>query len=206
MTTRVILADDHQVFLEGLTRLLVENGAEVAACTRDRDELLELIRRHRPQVAVVDISMPGLSIPQLLAALGAEGAETAVLVLTGSAAYTAAEDFLAAGAKGFLLKDHAFDTILAAIAALAQGRCYVSPEIAGELLAARRRGAAEVVLTSRQLEILRLVAAGDTNKRIAGKLGLHYKTVDAHRQRIREKLGARSTAEMIRRAQERGLL
>ncbi|MBW3598995.1 MAG: response regulator transcription factor, partial [Planctomycetes bacterium] len=146
MKTRVILADDHRVFLEGLVRLLQENGVEVAACTTDRNELLGLIREHRPHVAVVDISMPGENIPQLLATLAEENAQTAVLVLTGSSAYAAAEELLAAGARGFMLKDDAFEAILTAIRTITQGRSYISPEVAADLLAAKRSPSPEIVL------------------------------------------------------------
>ena len=89
MKTRVIIADDHRVFSDGLSRLLEDNGIEVATCTTNRDELLDLILKHRPGVAIVDVAMPGLDIPSLLAALRAKKADTAVLVLTGSADSTA---------------------------------------------------------------------------------------------------------------------
>ena len=207
MSLRIILADDHRVFLDGLCRLLEANGVEVAAVTIDRDELPELIARLRPDVVVVDVSMRGLGIPELIAGMRRSGGSAGVLVLTGSSPYTLAEDLLAAGAKGFLLKDNAFEGILEAIHEVAAGGTYVSPEVATELLGPRN-GRPEhngCALTLRQREILRLVAAGETSKRIASLLGIHVKTVDHHRQLIREKLGARSSAEMVRLAKDRGL-
>ena len=205
MSARVILADDHRVFLDGLSRLLEESGVEVVARTTNRDELPELIRRLRPDVAVVDVSMGGLSIPELLVALRDQDKSPAVLVLTGNSPYAIAEDLLAAGARGFMLKDNTFDSILEAIQTISSGGTYVSAEVAAELLAFRTNAPGTLALTDRQREILRLVAAGDTSKSIARTLGIHIKTVDHHRHHIREKLGARSSAEMVRLAQERGL-
>ena len=207
MNLRVILADDHRVFLDGLCKLLVASEIDVVASVTDRDELPELIARLRPDVVVVDVSMRGVGIPELIQSLRRSGIATGLLVLTGSSPYTLAEDLLAAGAKGFLLKDNAFEGILEAIHEVAAGGTYVSPEVATELLGPRNgrpehNGGA---LTLRQREILRLVAAGETSKRIAALLGIHVKTVDHHRQLIREKLGARSSAEMVRLAKDRGL-
>ena len=206
MSIRVILADDHQVFLQGLSNLLSENGVEVAAQTTNRDELPDLIARLRPQVAIVDVSMRGIPIPDLIRELRSTDAPTQVLVLTGSTPYTVADEFLAAGAKGFLLKDNAFESLLEAVQTVAAGGTYVSPEVAAELLTFRGSTSLSLLLTARQREILQLVAAGDTSKCIARKLGIHIKTVDHHRQLIREKLGARSSAEMIRLAKDGRLI
>lgn len=205
MSIRVILADDHRVFLDGLGRLLSENGVEVVARTTNRDELPELIRELRPDVAIVDVSMHGLSIPELLLKMRDQPEQTAVLVLTGSSPYVIAEDILAAGARGFLLKDNTFDSILVAINTLRDGGTYISPEVSAELLASRVAGPIAFGLTERQREILQLVADGETSKSIARKLGVHIKTVDHHRRLIREKLGARSSAEMVRLAKDHGL-
>ena len=202
---RVILADDHRVLLEGLSQLLSESGIEVLAHTTDRDELPALIARLQPDVAIVDVSMPGMVIADLIATLRQDDLATPVLVLTGSAPWSLAMDLLAAGAKGYLLKDHAFESLIDAVRAIAGGGTYVSPEVVSEYLKPRPSAAHAVILTGRQQEILALVAEGETSKRIAGRLGIQTKTVEHHRQLIRAKLGARSSAEMVRVAKDHGL-
>ena len=206
MSIRVALADDHEIVLEGLSTMLAAKEVDVVAATQHRDELLEILRRERPDVAVVDLAMPGVSIPQLLAMLDAEQIPTALLVLTGTDEPEVAREILAAGARGYLLKDHAFDTLFAAIQAVLSGATYVDPQVAGQLLTGTGTVPQAAILTPRQLEILRLVAAGHTSKNIAGRLGIHIKTVDNHRHAIRQILGVHSTAEMVRVAKEKQLI
>jgi DNA-binding NarL/FixJ family response regulator len=165
-----------------------------------------MIREHAPEVAVLDVSMPGASIPLILADIAERALPTRVLVLTGNNEPSRAAETLAAGAHGFLLKDNAFDDVAKAIRVLAGGGTYIDPQIASQLLQVAPGVKAAASLTGRQLEILRMVAAGHTSRRIAGHFGLHVKTIDNHRQRIREKLGVKSAAEMIRVAKERGLI
>jgi two-component system response regulator NreC len=202
---RVVLADDHQVFLQGLSTLLESQGVEVAGQTTDRDELLDMVERERPDVVVVDVSMPGVAVQQMMALLREKEIDTAVLILTGSDEPDCALDMLAAGAQGYVLKEHAFEDILAAIQAVGSGKKFVSPQIASEVLT-RHDHEPATTLTGRQLEILRLIAKGLTSKRIASQLGIHLKTVDNHRQRLREKLGVHSSTELIHVATERGLI
>jgi DNA-binding NarL/FixJ family response regulator len=201
-----MLADDHQVFCEGLAAMISAAGIEVVGLTGDRDELFELVVQTPPDVAVVDVSMPGISIRQLLSMLRQRQIPTQVLILTGDADPQLAEEMLQAGARGLMLKEHAFEAILLAIRSVAEGQSYVSPQLAGTMLRRRDGPVSSETWTDRQLEILRLVAAGDTSQRIARKLGIHIKTVENHRQRIRQKLGVHSVAEMVRVAKERGLV
>lgn len=203
--TRVVLADDHQVFMEGLHVLLQSQGIAVVGQTTHRDKLLDLLQQDRPNVAIVDISMPGVAVPQILAILQEKGIETAVLILTGTDEPNCAVEMFAAGVKGFVLKEHAFEDILSAIRAVSNGKTFVSPQVASEVLT-RHDPKPKTTLTARQLEVLRLIARGCTSKRIASKLGIHLKTVDNHRQRLREKLGVHSSAELVHVASERGLI
>jgi DNA-binding NarL/FixJ family response regulator len=131
---RVVLADDHQVFLQGLSTLLESQGVEVAGQTTDRDELLDLLERERPDVAVVDVSMPGVAVQQMMALLREKEIDTAVLILNCYDEPDCALDMLAAGAQGYVLKEHAFEDILAAIQAVGSGKKFVSPQIASEVL------------------------------------------------------------------------
>lgn len=208
MPIRVMLADDHAILLEGLRTLIESAGFEVAGTATDRDRLLEMVLEDPPDVAVVDIEMPGVNLVQLLAVLREKRAATKVLVLTGTDGRDVAE-LMAAGAGGYTLKQHAFDELVTAVRTVAEGRTYISPQVAAELIRSTQSGSpaqSPETLTTRQLEVLRLVAAGHTSRRIAGKLGIHLKTVDNHRRLLRERLGVQSTAEMIRVAKERGLI
>lgn len=202
---RVVIADDHRVFTQGFAALFESHGIQVAGVTADRDELVPIISRQRPDVAVIDLCMPGTSIPDILRALHEQRLPTQVLVITGSEQPHLVEEMLAAGARGYVLKTHAFEEIMCAVRAITEGKTYVSPELVGEVLA-KKRDEQSVKLTARQTEILRLVAAGDTSKRIARKLEIHIKTVEQHRARIRERLGVRSNSEMIRVATQRRLI
>jgi DNA-binding NarL/FixJ family response regulator len=208
MPVSVILADDHQVLLQGLSSLMQSVGIKVIGVTQDRDQLLPMILADRPDVAVVDISMPGVSIPQMLAVLREQKVSTAVLILTGSES-DFLEDMLAAGVRGYMLKEHAYEELMVAIRAVAAGKTYVSPLVSAKLILAKNMvpGTSAVpTLTTRQLDVLRLIASGNTSKRIASILGIHIKTIDSHRRLLREKLGVRSTAEMIRVAKDNGLI
>jgi len=206
---RVAIADDHRVFTQGLAALVGGEGFEVTFITASRDELAESLLADPADVALVDLAMPGIGILDLLAILRQRHSPTRLLILTAEDDAAVARDLLEAGVAGYLLKEHAFDDIVAGIRAVAAGKSFVSPGIAGQLLQGGSRRTDQrqkaTALTTRQLEILRLVAAGDTSKRIARKLGLHVKTVDNHRSQIRQKLGVHSSAEMIRVAGERGL-
>ena len=208
MPISVVLADDHQVFVQGLSSLMQSAGIHVVGVTHDRDHLLPMILAERPNVAVVDIGMPGVSIPQLLSILREQKVSTQVLVLTGCEGEFV-EEFLAAGVRGYMLKEQTFDELVIAVRALASGKTHVSPRVVDELIAAKRMEtgvSAKPTLTTRQLDVLRLIAAGNTSKRIASILGIHIKTIDGHRRLLRDKLVARSTAELIRIAKEQGLI
>ena len=203
---QTILADDHEVFRQGLAGLFTKHGIEVVGLTGDRDRLLELILQERPDVAVIDVSMPGISIPELLSIISQRQIPTHVLVLTADHQPQMAEEMLQAGARGYLLKENAFDEILLALQSVAAGRTYVSSHLTGPLLRRKDVATTDLQWTARQLAILRMVAAGETTMQIAAKLQIHIKTVDSHRLRLREKLGAKSAAEMISLAKDRGLI
>ena len=208
MPIRVMLADDHQVFVQGLASLIHSANVELAGIANDRDQLLRMILADPPDVAVIDIGMPGVNIVQLLAVLRERHVRTSVLILTGDGG-DFVEPLMAAGAMGYMLKEHAFEDLLKAIRAVADGKTFISPQVAAQLLGSTKNRPAHQaapVLTSRQLEILRLIASGDTSKRIGNKLGIHIKTVDNHRRTLRDKLRVSSTAEMIRVANECGLI
>lgn len=208
MPIRVMLADDHQVFVQGLASLLQSAGMDVLGTASDRSQLLQMILADPPNVSVVDIGMPGVSISQMLTVLRDRNVQTALLVLTGSEGEFV-EELLAAGVRGYMLKEHAFEELRTAIRAVAAGKIHISPQVASELILYKNMPSTvstKLTLTARQLEILRLIAAGHTSKRIASQLGIHIKTVDNHRHMLRDRLSVNSTAELIRVAMEHGLI
>ena len=203
---QTILADDHEVFRQGIAALVAAHGIDIVATTGDRDQLLDLILQEHPDVVVIDISMPGISIPELLSTLRRRQISTQVLVLTSNHEPQMAEEMLRAGARGYVLKENAFQEVLLAIQSVAAGQTYVSSQLTGPLLLRKVDPTADMEFTARQLAILRLVAAGKTTRQIAVELRVHVKTVDNHRHRIREKLDAKSSSEMISLAKDRGLM
>lgn len=208
MSISVILADDHKMLVEGLSSLMVSAGMNVLGVAHDRDHLLPMILAEHPEVVVVDIHMPGVSIPQMLAVLREQRIPTAVVVLTSSDGEFA-DELLAAGVRGYVLKEQAFDELAVAVRTVVQGKSYVSPRVVEQWMFARQLAPGASVLptlTTRQLDVLRLIASGNTSKRIASILGIHIKTVDSHRRVLRDKLAARSTPELIRIAKEQRLI
>ena len=209
---RVLVADDHTLLREGLVALLAKSGeCVVVAEASDGIDAVEKALRTRPDVAVVDISMPKLNGMEVVRRLAQELPQTRCLVLTMHAEEEYVLHVVRAGAAGFLLKDSATHELLAAVTSLAGGRGYFGPHAAKVLaqqvqspnapLADPYRG-----LTPREREVFHLIVEGQTTKEIAKRLEISGKTAENHRARVLEKLEARNTAELIRYAVRHGLL
>jgi len=193
---RIIIADDHLMFRQGLSNLL-RSAADIRVLAEcgSGEEALSLIRELEPEVAVLDVSMPGMDGIELVTALREEGLATRAIMLTMHDDPHFRTRALQAGACGYLLKDRAFETLLSAIRELAAGT-----QPAGE-----GRGRVEGGLTEREAQILSLIACGCTNRMIAADLGISIKTVESHRSNLMNKLERHSTAELVRYAIENGL-
>jgi DNA-binding NarL/FixJ family response regulator len=214
----VLLADDHAVVVEGLASLLRTEFTVVGTVT-DGTQLLEAARQFQPDVIVTDLSMPGGSGLDALRRLKGDGlAPTAakgasapqaprVIVLTMHADVDLAAEALRAGASGFILKDAAGTELVAAIRAALQGKIYLTPELAQDVLAtlAEPGASRKQKLTPRQREVVRLLADGRTMREVAVTLGLSPRTVETHKYQIMEALGLTTTAQLIRYAIEHGL-
>jgi len=201
---RVVLVDDHDFFRDGLRELLAERGGvEILGEGADGTEAIELVRRHRPDVVIMDLNMPRMSGVEATRRLTAESAETRVLMLTISADDSAVIDAIRAGASGYVLKDAPVEEIRRAIEAVASGQLLVSPRVARALVGAvgelaDRSQRAETItsaLTERELEVLRLVASGRGNAEIARELFLSPATVKNHVAEILSKLGVENRVE-----------
>jgi DNA-binding NarL/FixJ family response regulator len=212
MTTRVLIADDQAIVRDGLRVLLdAQPDIEVVATAADGAQAIELARQHQPDVCLLDIRMPvldGLEATRQLA--GADVADPlAVVILTTFDDDELVHEALAAGARGFLLKDTDTDLLLHAINAAAAGDALIAPNITGRLLArfadaARDNTEPAVTLTDRERDILAAVARGDTNAEIGQALHLSLSSVKAHIGRLMDKIGARNRVQIAIWAHQTG--
>lgn len=202
---RVLVVDDHQIVRDGLRRILSAHAdLEVAAEAADGDAALALVRAGDYDVAVLDMSMPGLSGIDLIRRLRLEKPALRLLVLSMHAERQYAVRALKAGASGYLSKDSAAEQLVGALRKVAAGGVYLSDVAAASLVdAGRGRGAR---LSDRETEILRLLAEGLGPTEIGARLHLSVKTVSTHKARVQAKLGVTSTAELVRYAIENKLL
>jgi DNA-binding NarL/FixJ family response regulator len=200
---RVLLADDHTIVAQGIAALLKEDF-DLVGTVGDGAALVEAAGRLRPDVIVADISMPVLSGLDALRRLKAAGADPKVVFLTMHADPKLATEAIRAGAAGYLLKQSAGEELTAAIREVLQGRVYLTPRIAREVLAALAQPASATgpPLTPRQWDVLRLVARGRTLKEIAAVLHISPRTVETHKYEMMRALGVDTTAELIRYALE----
>ena len=204
--TTLLIADDHAVVAQALAQMLAR-AYDVVAIVNDGVEVVEAARRLRPDVIVSDLSMPGLSGLDALRRLKAEGVRTRVIFLTMYDDPALAAEAMRAGASGYLLKQAAGEELLAAIRDVLTGRVYVSPKLAGDVIAsiASPKPASDDKLTLRQREVLRLVAQGKSMKEVAAVLRLSPRTVETHKYEMMHSLGVHTTAELIRFAYQHGM-
>lgn len=202
----VVLADDHARFRRTLRRLLdIEGSVSVVEEAADLRSAMEYVHRRRPRVLVLDLAMPNGSTIEAIRRLRKEMPWTEIVVLTTEESALAAQQLLAAGAVAFVSKDRAETELLQAVHRAAHGEEFVSPQVATGLEVLRRT-ADGGLLSSREVEILRLIALGYTSAEIAAQLHLSRRTVETHRARIFEKLELRTRAGLVRYALDRHLI
>ena len=202
----VVLADDHALMRRSLR--LVLDGDESIDVVAEADDLAAVERHvhgHQPQVLVLDLGMPDGSGLPAIGNLRRAAPDTQIVVITMEDNPGFAQRALAAGATGFVLKDHAEEELSTAIREAARGNTYVTPRVASRL-AALRGALTDEHLSPREAEVLQLIAFGHTSVEIARMLKLSPRTVETHRARIHQKLGLRTRAELVRYALARGLL
>ena len=211
---RILLADDHNIMRRGL-RLLLEKqaGFEMVSEASDGREAVERAEATNPDVAVLDIAMPNMSGIEAAQRITALLPHAGIIILSMHSDEGYVLRVLKAGAKGYLLKDSAENDLIEAIKAVRQGKAFFSPEIS-KLLAedyvreVKKRGAEDSyeLLTSREREILHLLAEGKSNKDIATSLNLSLYTVETHRRNLQDKLNLHSLAELILYAVRKGII
>lgn len=209
---KVLLADDHTLVRKGIRAVLASQpGIEIVAETGDGREALSLIEQHRPDLALLDITMPGLNGLEVAVRVPQVSPRTKVLILSMHAGEAYVAQALRAGVAGYLLKDAADDELPLAIKAVARNEVYLSPRISKQLVDRFvQSGSTEpdplAGLTTRQREILQLVAEGKSSKEIAAMLELSIKTVESHRGQIMERLGVHDVTGLVRFAIRVGLV
>jgi two-component system response regulator NreC len=205
---RVVIADDHAVVRSGLRMLLeAQDDLHVVAEAGDVPTALQVIRAHRPTVAVLDLNMPGGSGLEAIPALRESTPETAIVVLTMQDDPAFARQALQSGALGFVLKESADDELMEAVKLAARGDTYLNPRLGARLAAAPPAPAGPPDgLSDRELDVLRLIALGHTNTEIGQQLYLSTRTVETHRAHIQQKTRMSTRAELVRYAIDNGLI
>jgi DNA-binding NarL/FixJ family response regulator len=208
----IVLADDHQL-VRGGVRSLLESlpGVKIVGETGDGREALDLIEKHRPDVILLDITMPGLSGLEVAARVSAISPRTKVVILSMHAGETYVAQALRAGIAGYLLKDSAIAELEVALEAVSRGETYLSPAVTGRVVTSFLSGQGPPAgplegLTSRQREVLQLIAEGRSSKEIASQLGVAVKTIETHRTQIMERLDIHDIAGLVRFAIRVGLV
>jgi DNA-binding NarL/FixJ family response regulator len=202
---RVLLAEDHAIVRSGLERLLgTTTDIEVVAGAADGEEAVGLAAEHRPDVVLMDVSMPNMDGIEATRRILEQDDEVQVVVLTSISDRAKIEAALDAGAIGYLLKDAEPDEVIRGIRAAARGESPIAPKAARTLLAAREQRP-ELQLSERELEVLRCVAEGLPNKVIARRLEISEKTVKAHLTRVYHQIGVTDRTQAALWAKERGL-
>jgi two-component system, NarL family, invasion response regulator UvrY len=207
--TRVLIADDHEVVRRGLKQILTDEFGKLKVCEAENSQqALDLVLRQGFDLVLLDINMPGRSGLEVLGELKAQRPKTPVLVLSVSPEEDYAVRCLKLGAAGYLTKRSASDELLTAVKKAMAGGKYVTASLAEKLAASISGALPEAphgTLSNRELQVLRLIAAGRTVKEIASDLSLSEKTVATYRTRISEKMGLATNVELARYAIQHGL-
>ena len=207
---RVLIADDHEIVRRGVRDVIESHpGWEVCGEASTGPEVLEIALQEHPNVAVLDVSLPGLNGIAVTRQLRQASPGTEVLLFTMHDDDETISGGLAAGARAYLLKTEGHDQLIAAISALGAHRPYFSPVVSELLLEAavhdRKKSRLES-FTVRELEVAQLIAEGESNKRIARRLNISIKTVESHRAAAMRKAGVRTAAEFVRFAIKHNLI
>ncbi len=210
MALRLILADDHPIFREGVRSLLSsEPGVEIVAEVEDGVGAVDAAVTHRPDVVVIDVAMPGMNGLDATLRITAEAPASKVLCLSMHSDPRFVDAALRSGARGYLLKECALEELVSAIHTVVAGQIYVSPRLADSVLAGYRGDGGERsaldMLTHREREVLQLLAEGHSAREIAARLYVSVKTIGTHREHLMQKLGTRSLAGLTKFAIREGL-
>jgi DNA-binding NarL/FixJ family response regulator len=212
MATRIILADDHAILRQGLSKSFQnEKDMEVIAQARDGHSTVELVRELSPDVVIMDIGMPDLNGIEATRQITKDFPRTKVIGLSMHSSKNFIIEMFKAGASGYLLKDCEFDELLTAVRTVIANKTYISPSISDVVVENYMRNlpqkdeSAFSILTKREREVLQLLAEGKTTKQIAKRLHISAKTVEIHRLNVMNKLKIDSIAQLTKYAIQEGL-
>jgi two-component system response regulator NreC len=203
----VVLADDHQIVRDGI-RMVLEAEADIGVVAEagDAEAASRYVLGHKPQVLVLDLSMPGGSSLDVIPKILESSPGTAIVVLTMQSEPAFARQALRAGAKGYVVKHSAAGELVDAIRAAIKGETYINPALGARLASEPAAEGPPDGLTPREVEVLNLLALGYTNPEIAEQLVLSVRTVETHRANIQRKTGLSTRAELIAYALDHGLV
>lgn len=210
---RIIIAEDHNLVRQGIRALLEQSGeVQVVAEATTGQDAVELTEQHKPDVVVMDLSMPRLDGAQAAERILDMKLSTQIIILSMYADTTMVQQLLRRGVKGYLLKDAVIEELMLAVRSVSQGRMFLSPTISDAVMTmllsppdAQAHSAADL-LTPREREVLQLVAEGHTNSAIADTLSISVKTVEKHRANVMTKLEVNDLASLIRVGIKQGLI
>jgi len=208
MPIRVVLADNHALVRQGLKALLEREGFQVAGEASDGQEVVRLVPKVRPDIVILDISMPILNGIDAARELQKSPQKTKTILLTRHDEDQYVTEALQSGVKGYVLKSQAATDLVHAIQEVYRGGIYLSPSISRAVVEALLSKAALSAdpLTSRERQVLQLVSEGRSTKEVATLLGISLKTAESHRTRLMQKLDIHETASLVRYAIRRGLV
>jgi DNA-binding NarL/FixJ family response regulator len=208
MSLRIILADDHEIVRDGLRALLEREGFAVVGEASDGREAVKLAQDHQPDVAVLDLAMPSLNGIDAAKEIVRVSPKTKSVLLTVHAEDQYVLTALRAGISGYVLKTKATADLVRAIKEVSQGKTFLSPGVSGAVVQAylSKTDFPPDPLSSRERQVLQLIAEGKTTKEVATILGISVKTAESHRTRLMEKLDIHETASLVRYAVRQGLV
>ncbi len=204
----VVIADDHLMFRQGIKALLEEEGFDVVGEAEDGHQAVRLVRQLNPNIALMDFSMPLLNGVGAAQEIQKLSSETQVVLLTMHYDESYALKALRSGIRGYVLKNQAASELVNALREVVRGAVYLCPGISETVLKAllSKQGAPRDRLSSREKQVLQLIAEGRTTKEIAGLLHLSVKTAEAHRSHIMQRLDIHNVAELVRYAIREGMI
>ncbi len=211
---RILLADDHKIIREGLMALIrQQKNMDVVGEAEDGREAVNLAQEHDPDVVIMDVAMPGLNGMEATRQILSDGPDTKIIALSMHSDRRFVAEMLKAGARGYLLKDSAFEEMVIAVKEVMAGKTYLSPTVAGMVVDDYVRrisfpaGTDTSIprLTPREREVLQMIAEGKSTKEVAAELTISVKTVETFRRQIMNKLDIHSIAELTKFALREGL-
>jgi two-component system response regulator NreC len=208
MAVRVVIADDHEMFRQGLRVLLEEEGFQFVAEASDGRQAVELCQQHHPEVAILDVAMPVLNGIYAAREIIKANPRTRVVLLTQHTEDQMVLESLRAGVTGYVLKTRATSELVQALRAVCRGEMYLTQSISRTVVQAflMKDQLPERPLSDRERQVLQLVAEGKTTKEIASLLGISVNTAESHRTNLMEKLDIHDTAGLVRYALRNGVI